>query len=385
MFDHPPVAPLKIKNRGSRIRSSTFGGSASVVPDSQEKPVDFIAPTLIIPEETKEGCETFSSTVSTETSVSEHRARLKAELVDNEAIGPELARIIHSIADADPDSQMASLLTIASSINSEKHDFDFGGTPARKDNDNDAEDADADAEEAAVAKEKAERLSLGSMLSDKRRSKTRSAISMRRPPSARSSRRASRENLLRRSGPMLPAGLKNLAPADPEALKALPDPNTFPIPVPPMEVLDMAPESNSLNELIIKPSPLPKLKIVTKFKGDTVLLPSSKAPLSAVSTKSTMSTMSTMSGISALGNAVGLGLGPRGPRKMNRLTLTDPRSPMSDAATAAAALVERFKQKRAALAQMGPQGGVQRRHQRNGSKDGTGRTRMPLTGSGFFG
>ena len=85
-----------------------------------------------------------------------------------------------------------------------------------------------------------------------------------------------------------------------------------------------------------------------------------------------------------------------GPRKMNRLTLTDPRSPMADAAVAAAALVARVRQKRAALVQRGAMpGGVtgsrqnsQRAHghqRTNSGSSGTLRSKLKMSGAGFFG
>ena len=91
---------------------------------------------------------------------------------------------------------------------------------------------------------------------------------------------------------------------------------------------------------------------------------------------------------------------------MNRLTLTDPRSPMADAAVAAAQLVARVREKRAVLASRGvrvpgapvPSGGdqaggsaamksIRRRvggHQRMGS-NGTLRSKLKMSGGGFFG
>lgn len=404
----PSVAPLRFRSSkssiGSRTRSATVTGATgddfnitSVNEDKVEAKLDStLVPTLLIPEEAEEVCEANVTKASpeTETPLSERRARMKQELLDSDALGPELANIIHSIADADPDSQMASLLTIASSINSERQDFNFGGVSPQK-GDASADGVDEDELEGSPDPSgKSDRRSTQSSLSaDKRRSKGRSVTSVRRRPSA-TSRRGSRDNLRsqRTFTNSMTTELKNLAPADPAALKALPDPNTFPIPLPTLgssvpTLVDASAGADGLGDLssFLKPSPLPKLKVITKFKGDTVLLPSSQAPLSAVSTKSTMSTMSNMSGISAFGHSIGLGSRVKGPRKMNRLTLSDPRSPMTDAAAAAAALVERFKQKRADIASRGPQGGVQRRHQRTGSKDGSGRSRMPLTGSGFFG
>ena len=86
-----------------------------------------------------------------------------------------------------------------------------------------------------------------------------------------------------------------------------------------------------------------------------------------------------------------------GPRKMNRLTLTDPRSPMADAAVAAATLVARVRQKRAALASRGRSTGagavsqvqvigLQRGHARTGSgSSGTLRSKLKMSGSGLFG
>ncbi|OCB88820.1 hypothetical protein A7U60_g4008 [Sanghuangporus baumii] len=277
------------------------------------------------------------------------------------SIDPTFADLIKSMAGASEEEQMGSLLTIASSINTEHHASGYNAgffvplvdeSRTREDDgfvDIDDEDVNmngmgygnASPNEGALRRQESVRKSIASGISatgsitERRKSKTRSISSLKKRHSARSA-----------------AALR-------AAIRALPDPNTFPLPTPDSGgsvATDLSAQAAGADyhRFGLRPSPLPKLRVVTKFKGGTVLLPATCAPLSATSTKSTMSAFgagghsrntSAVSVVSAKRSSTTTGM-----RKMNRLTLTDPRSPMGEAAIAAATLVARVRQKRAALA-----------------------------------
>ncbi|KAL5483001.1 hypothetical protein ACEPAI_8230 [Sanghuangporus weigelae] len=277
------------------------------------------------------------------------------------SIDPAFADLIKSMAGASEEEQMGSLLTIASSINTEHHASSYNAgffvplvdeSRTREDDgfvDIDDEDANmngtgyrnASPNEGALRRQETVRKSMASGISatgsitERRKSKTRSISSSKKRHSARS------------------------AAAIRAAIRALPDPNTFPLPTPDSGgsvATDLSAQAAGADyhRFGLRLSPLPKLRVVTKFKGGTVLLPATSVPLSATSTKSTMSAFgagghsrnaSAVSVISAKRSSTTTGM-----RKMNRLTLTDPRSPMGEAAVAAATLVARVRQKRAALA-----------------------------------
>lgn len=174
---------------------------------------------------------------------------------------------------------------------------------------------------------------------------------------------------------------KNLAlsnPPDEQLLRSLPDPSTFPIPypitgsnsTPPSSYgRQRTPGSAGSNVLTFaRPTPLPKLKLVTDFSKPSVtpsnvpipIQNSSRAPqpASAVSTMSNFNFSSALrpgharkgssaASIRSVSSSIAVGSGKR---RMNRQTLTDPRSPMPSAQVAAATLVARVKQKREAIA-----------------------------------
>ncbi|KAL5504465.1 hypothetical protein ACEPAH_7126 [Sanghuangporus vaninii] len=272
------------------------------------------------------------------------------------SIDPAFADLIKSMSGASEEEQMGSLLTIASSINTEHHASSYNAgffvplvdeSRTREDDgfvDVDDEDVNmgySSPNEGALRRQEIVRKSMASGISatgsitERRKSKTRSISSSKKRHSARS------------------------AAAVRAAIRALPDPNTFPLPTPDSGgsvATDLSAQAAGADyhRFGLRPSPLPKLRVVTKFKGGTVLLPATYAPLSAASTKSTMSTFGA-GGHSRNASAVSVVSAKRsstttGVRKMNRLTLTDPRSPMGEAAVAAATLVARVRQKRAALA-----------------------------------
>lgn len=315
------------------------------------------------------------------------------------SIDPAFADILKRIANANPDELEGSFLTIASSINTEQHSHNFSvfnGDRSNIDKEN-VPTVGLQEQDRADEKQSPRRERLSSSFSvsgEKRRSRPRPSRPRSSAPysirSARDTPRSRTQSLLSVS---IDSEFKNLSPLDPEERKALPDPSTFPTPIPTPAVAESnysdADPSDPFS--YIRPSPLPKLKLVTKFKGNTILLPASQAPLSAVSTKSTASCMSTMSTFSGRWTQTSTA-----PRKLNRTLPIDPRSPMIDAAIAASALVTRIRQRRLALLHDGPEGGVGRRtgigntfssisHRRAGSRDGTLKARLPLTGSGFFG
>lgn len=165
-------------------------------------------------------------------------------------------------------------------------------------------------------------------------------------------------------------------PPDEELLRSLPDPSTFPIPYPITGTTppssygrSRTPGSAGSNVLTFnRPQPLPKLKLITDFTKPTVAPSNPSIPLQnsskTVQPSSAVSTMSNFNFSSALrpgharrgssANSVrsvssSIAVGP-GKRRMNRQTLTDPRSPMPSAQVAAATLVARVKQKREAIA-----------------------------------
>ncbi|KAH8110426.1 hypothetical protein DFH11DRAFT_1803772 [Phellopilus nigrolimitatus] len=366
----PAVAPLRFRNSklGPRESSATVSAGIGAPPsrdaapssssESEElaTPMTFAAPSTHIEEitEPEEGCGTGMSTLSNVSSDSSYSTQ--SEFAGTASLDPALADIIKSIAGASEEEQMGSLLTLASSINTEHHghtvDFGFGlGGPAG--------DLQAQLEE---RKRRRASVVSGTSSSDRRRSKGRS-----RRASARSAVRA--------------------------AIRALPDPSTFPLP-PPTSGGSVATNSSAASaaaDFAGFAAPQPRLRVVTKFKGGSgALLPAAQAPGSAVSTRSTASCMS---GMSTLSGGVPRRTSVAGPRKMNRLTLTDPRSPMADAAVAAATLVARVRQKRQALGARGPHGGVSRAPRgpggtaghRRSTSNGTLRSKLLLTGSGFFG
>lgn len=387
------VAPLRFRNSkiggGLRARSSTIGQASmgvqvqappllmkmterpmSEVDASEESESDQLTtPTSCEAPETplagvvepEEGCGTGLSSLS-----AIERA--------NGAIDPVFADIIKSIAGGSEEEQMGSLLTLASSINTEHHASGYNaGFSLTFLGDEEGEGEFVDVEEGEEEEEVGRREVRRSVASsEKRRSKTKKRQSTRSAAAVRA------------------------------AIRALPDPSTFPIPDSGGSVAtdSSAAAAGSDYANFLRPSPLPKLKLVTKFKGGSVLLPASQAPMSAASTKSGMSSMSSYGagGGSHSRRASGVSVVKRsstvaGPRKLNRLTLTDPRSPMADAAIAAAALVARVRQKRAALAQrgIGPNGiplreGAGGGHRRtNSGSSGTLRSKLKMSGGGFFG
>ncbi|KAL5512449.1 hypothetical protein ACEPAG_3102 [Sanghuangporus baumii] len=339
------------------------------------------------------------------------------------SIDPAFADLIKSMAGASEEEQMGSLLTIASSINTEHHASSYNAgffvplvdeSRTREDDgfvDIDDEDVSMNGmgygnaspnedalrrQQGAVRKSVASGISATGSLAERRKSKTRSISSSKKRHSARSA-----------------AALR-------AAIRALPDPNTFPLPTPDSGgsvATDLSAQAAGADyhRFGLRPSSLPKLRVVTKFKGGTVLLPATSAPLSATSTKSTMSTFGA-GGHSRNASAVSVVSAKRsstttGMRKMNRLTLTDPRSPMGEAAVAAATLVARVRQKRAALAAsrnrpltgaatVGPSGNnngsqsptvvhvITRGHARTGSGSSatqTLRSKLKMSGGSFFG
>lgn len=367
------------------------------------------------------GCGTGLSVLSVGSSFSElerqHEMNMRyAGLMSMDGSGsgsldPAFADIIKSISGASEEEQMGSLLTLASSINTEHHTsgYNAGFAPTSSfakflpmdDEDTEFVDIDEEVDLGVDAGRKREMKEKG-----RRKSRGRSIVS------------SASMNGKRRQSSSTTAAVK-------AAIRALPDPNTFPIPASAGSVAtDVSASAGGADYtnfgLGVKPSSMNKLKVVTSFKGGSVLMPASQAPLSAVSTKSTMSTMSGFGSggfgfgngrVSKRGSSTNSGVG-YGPRKMNRLTLTDPRSPMADAAVAAATLVARVRQKRAALAQRGVvlgagggynngsgseagfgerEGGEGRvirlnGHRRTGSSSsGTLRSKLKMSGSGFFG
>lgn len=158
-------------------------------------------------------------------------------------------------------------------------------------------------------------------------------------------------------------------PPDEDLLRSLPDPSTFPIPYPikdtgvsGMSTYGRQKQPGSDVLTFARPAPLPKLKLVTNFSNpasSSATMSQTQAPLSAISSMSNFQfasatrpnharNMSSAASIRSVSS--GIGSGPSGKRPMNRLTLTDPRSPMPSARVAAATLVARVKQKREAMA-----------------------------------
>lgn len=421
----PAVAPLKLKISkacAKRARSSTVGPVLQTVSKQDERiKSDLVAIPSVPPTPPPKICN-ISETDASEESESDQLPTPTAAnpLVSNGAeplgqlgntknlsvlscgsslsalqqatghasLDPAFADIIKSIAGASEEEQMGSLLTIASSINTEHHASGYNAgffapfADASREDDEEFVDIEEEGEATSKRKETVRKsMASGISTSDRRRSKGRSLSSLKKRHSTRS------------------------AAAVRAAIRALPDPNTFPIPT---SAGSVATNSSALDGgsdytgFGIRPSPLPKLKVVTKFKGGTVLLPASTAPLSATSTKSSMSTFSghsrNASGVSIVTKRVSTATGSR---KMNRLTLTDPRSPMTDAAVAAATLVARVRQKRAALAARNRSTGINAVHvhnqgqvihiQRGHARTGSGssgnalRSKLKMSGSGFFG
>ncbi|KAI5119825.1 hypothetical protein M0805_004760 [Coniferiporia weirii] len=368
----PTVEPLRFRNsklgprrRGSVVSTTSTRArpTSSVGNDDQCTPANFMTLDTPIAEATEldDNCPTGRSVWTVETDRSEQDTFRFSNRV---SLDPTLVDMIKGIAGASKEERRGSLHTIASSVNTRHGLAPPSSAPF---DDGDKSFVDIDEEPAEV--KSSYRTSANS---GHRKSKRRSTNSVKRRASSRS------------------------VAAVRAAIRALPDPSTFPVPSSSGSTATDGSAAAAAADFtnFMRPSPLPKLRVVTKFKGGSVLVPASQAPLSAVSTKSTASCRSIMSTYSS-GVAKPKRVSVLGRRRMNRLTLTDPRSPMADAAVAAATLVSRVRQKRAALAQYGPSAGAQRRidsvqgggmigHRRTGSI-GTLRSKLKMTGGSFFG